>query len=43
MVFQAKLCGIVVDWILNQWKKTSPYAINVDSKAPSPITILLIL
>ena len=35
MVFQAELCGIgmAVDWILNQRKKTSSYAINVYSKA----------
>jgi len=34
-VFQAELCGIsmVVDWIQSQGKKTSSYAINVDSKA----------
>jgi ribonuclease HI len=33
--FQAELCGIVmaVDWIQSQRKKTSSYAINVDSKA----------
>jgi ribonuclease HI len=34
-VFQAKLCGIrmAIDWIQNQRKKASTYAINVDSKA----------
>ena len=34
-VFQAELCriGMAVDWILNQRKKTSSYAINVYSKA----------
>jgi ribonuclease HI len=34
-VFQAELCGIsmAVDWIQSQRKKTSSYAINVDSKA----------
>jgi ribonuclease HI len=34
-VFQAELCGIgmAVDWIQNQRKGTSYYAINVDSKA----------
>ena len=34
-VFQAELCGIgmAVDWIQNQRKGTSSYAINVDSKA----------
>jgi hypothetical protein len=34
-IFQAKLCriGMAVDWIQNQWKGTSSYAINVDSKA----------
>ena len=34
-VFQAELCGIImaVDWIKCQRKKTSSYAINVDSKA----------
>jgi len=34
-VFQAELYGIsmAIDWILSQGKKTSSYAINVDSKA----------
>jgi hypothetical protein len=34
-VFQAELCGInmAVDWILNLRKRSSFYAINVDSKA----------
>jgi ribonuclease HI len=34
-VFQAELCGIstAVDWIQSQGKKTSSYAINVDSKS----------
>ena len=34
-VFQAELCGIrmAIDWIQNQRKKASTYAINVDSKA----------
>jgi ribonuclease HI len=34
-VFQAELCGIgmAVDWIQNQQKGTSSYAINVNSKA----------
>ena len=34
-VFQAELCGIgmAVDWIQNQRKGSSSYAINVDSKA----------
>jgi ribonuclease HI len=34
-VFQAELCGIrmAVDWIQSERKKTSSYAINVDSKA----------
>jgi ribonuclease HI len=34
-VFQAELCGMImaVGWIQRQWKKTSSYAINVDSKA----------
>jgi ribonuclease HI len=34
-VLQAELCGIgmAMDWIQHQRKKTSPYAINVDSKA----------
>jgi hypothetical protein len=34
-VFQAGLCGIsmAIDWILSQRQKTSPCAINVDSKA----------
>jgi len=34
-VFQAELCGIriAIDWIQNQWKKASTYAINVGSKA----------
>jgi regulator of RNase E activity RraA len=33
--FQAEMCGIImtVDWIQNQRKKTSSYAINIDSKA----------
>ena len=34
-VFQAELCGIgmAVEWILNQLRKNSSYAINVDSKS----------
>ena len=34
-VFQAELCGIrmAIDWLQNQRKKASTYAINVDSKA----------
>ena len=34
-VFQAELCGIpmAIDWIQNQRKKASTYAINIDSKA----------
>jgi ribonuclease HI len=34
-VFQAELCGIImaIDCIQSKWKKTSSYAINVDSKA----------
>jgi ribonuclease HI len=34
-VFQAEFCGIsmAIDWIQSQGKKTSSYAMNVDSKA----------
>jgi len=34
-VFQAEFCGVImaVEWIQSQRQKTSPYSINVDSKA----------
>jgi len=34
-VFQAEHCGVImaVEWIQSQRRKTSPYSINVDSKA----------
>jgi hypothetical protein len=42
-VFQAELYGInmAVDWIQSQVKKTSSYAINVDSKAALLVSLAL--